>query len=198
MSPNPPNPEVDHCFRHAARWRAEARRLRRILLDCGLTEELKWRTPCYLHDGRNICIIQWMKDLLALLFFKGALLKDPDGVLERQGPNSRSGFRMRFTSVEDVRRMEGSVRASVREAIEVERAGLKVARAKAADLEYPEELVARFAEDPGFEAAFEGLTAGRRRGYVLHFSGAKQSNTQAARIERYRRKILAGKGFHDR
>ena len=198
MKPSSPNPDVDRSFREAERWRAEAHRLRQILLECGLAEELKWRSPCYVHDGGNICIIQRIKDFLALLFFKGALLNDPDGVLERQGPNSRSGFRVRFTSVEDVERMEGRVRALVGEAIEVERAGLKVGRAKAADLEYPAELVARFGEDPDFEAAFEGLTPGRRRGYVLHFSGAKRSRTRAARIERFRRKILDGKGFHDR
>ncbi|MDE3001563.1 MAG: DUF1801 domain-containing protein [Gemmatimonadota bacterium] len=189
-------PEVDEVFLNATRWLQEAEALRQILLDCDLTEALKWGKPCYAHDGKNICIIQSMKDFLALLFFKGALLKDPDGLLERQGPNSRSGFRMRFTSVQEVARMAKSIKAFVNEAIEVERAGLKVERATKFD--YPEELLDRFVDDPDFKTAFDRLTPGRQRGYVLHFSGARLSKTRAARIERYRRKILDGKGFHDR
>ncbi|WP_419941316.1 DUF1801 domain-containing protein [Candidatus Palauibacter sp.] len=118
------NPEVDKAFSNAMRWRQEADQLREILLECGLTEELKWGNPCYAHDGRNICIIQRMKNFLALMFFKGALLRDPNGVLERQGPNSRAGFRMRFTGVQDVARKAKSIRAYTREAIEVEQAGL--------------------------------------------------------------------------
>ncbi len=191
-----PNPEVDRSLSASSRWREETAALREVLLECGLAEELKWRKPCYAHGGKNICIIQPMKDFLALLFFKGALLSDPDGLLERQGPNSRSGFRMRFTSAGDVRRVADSIRAYVREAIEVEGAGLKVD--KAPELAYPDELTARFGADPDFRAAFERLTPGRRRFYLVHFSGAKRSTTRAARIERYREKILEGKGFHDR
>ena len=191
-----PNPEVDRWLAQAGRWRQETAALREILLECGLAEELKWRKPCYAHRGKNICIIQPMKDFLALLFFKGALLNDPAGLLERQGPNSRSGFRMRFGGIGDVAGVAESIRAYVREAIEVERAGLKVEAA--AELEYPEELAARFRADPDFGAAFERLTPGRRRFYVVHFSGAKQSKTRAARIERQRERILEGKGFHDR
>ncbi len=194
----PGNPQVDLSLDDSTRWRRETDALREILRKCGLTEELKWRRPCYAHGGRNICIIQDMKDFLALLFFKGALLKDPDGVLERQGPNSRSGFRMRFTSVEEVADMAETIRAYALEAIEVEKAGLKVEKARAADLVFPAELVARLDEDPGFKAAFHGLTPGRRRGYVLHFAGAKQATTRAARIERQRSRILDGKGLHDR
>ncbi len=187
---------VDAVILNAARWRQEVNQLREVLLECNLTEALKWGKPCYAHDGKNICIIQSMKDFLALLFFKGALLKDPHGLLQRQGPNSRSGFRMRFTSVEDVARMSKSIEAFVHEAIEVERAGLKVE--KATEFEYPEELLNRFDDDPDFVVAFRRLTPGRQRGYVLHFSGAKHSKTRAARIEKYRRKILEGRGFHDR
>ena len=190
------NPQVDKSFGNTERWWREADELREILLDCGLTEELKWGQPCYMHQGKNICIIQRMKDFLALLFFKGALLKDPDDVLERQGPNSRAGFRMRFTGVQDVVRTAGSIRAYIHEAIEVEKAGLKVE--KETDFAYPGELVDQLDADPDFKAAFDRLTPGRQRGYVLHFSGAKQSKTRAARVERYRRKILDGKGFHDR
>ena len=188
--------EVDKSFRSAKLWRAEADALRAALLDCGLAEELKWGKPCYSYDGKNIAIIQRMKDFLALMFFKGALLTDPDGVLERQGPNSRSGFRARFTSVKDVSRMKKSLKALVREAIDVEKKGLKVEKSN--DLDMPAELVDAFDQDPDFKAAFDALTPGRRRGYVLHFSEAKQAKTRAARIEKYRDKIFEGKGFHDR
>lgn len=190
------NPRIDRLLGHAEHWRDEAEALREILLDCGLTEELKWRSPCYAKGGKNVCIIQSMKDFLALLFFKGALLKDPDGLLERQGPFSNAGYRMRFTSVSDVVGAASSIRAYVREAIEVERAGRKVE--KGPDLDYPGELVAALAEDRELEAAFGRLTPGRQRGYVLHFSGAKQSKTRAARIRKCRPRILAGKGFQDR
>lgn len=190
------NPKLNKTFREARLWRQEASALREILLECKLTEELKWGKPCYTHDGNNICIIQRMKDFLALLFFKGALLKDSDKVLEVQGPNSRAGYRLRFASVEDVARMTKAVKASVRDAIAVEKAGLKVA--KVTELEYPAELLAKFDDDPAFKAAFSKLTPGRQRGYVLHFSAAKQSKTRARRIDRYRQNILDGKGFQER
>ena len=190
------NPEVERAIGGSSRWREEASTLREILLECGLTEELKWRKPCYVHEGKNICIIQEMKHFLTLLFFKGALLKDPDGLLERQGPHSRSGLRMRFTGVREVTEGAGSIRAYVREAIQIEEAGLEVE--KGTDPEYPEELVDRFDADPDFKTAFERLTPGRQRFYVIHFSSAKKSRTRAARIERYRQKILDGKGFNDR
>ena len=149
------------------------------------------RNPRYPRQGRSIHHV-----FLALLFFRGALLKDPEGLLERQGPHSRSGFRMRFTGVREVTEAAGSIRAYVREAIRVEEAGLAVE--KGTDVEYPDELVERFNADPDLKAAFERLTPGRRRFYLIHFSGAKKSRTRAARIERYRRKILDGKGFNDR
>jgi len=187
---------IDKLFDNVTQWREEADRLRAILLDCGLTEELKWGKPCYGYDGKNICIIQRMKGFLALLFFKGALLDDPDGLLEAQGPNSRVGYRMRFTDVREVANAAGPIKAYVRQAIEIENAGLTVD--KSPDLEYPEELIGRFEQDPDFKAAFDGLTLGRRRGYVLHFRDAKQSKTRAARIDKCRQRILAGKGLHDR
>jgi uncharacterized protein YdeI (YjbR/CyaY-like superfamily) len=190
------NPKVDKSFQTATLWRQEAQKLREILLECDLTEELKWGKPCYTHDGKNICIVQRMKDFLALLFFKGALLEDPDKVLEVQGPNSRSGYRMRFTSVQDVAKAAKTTKVYVREAIEIEKAGLEVG--KAADVDYPKELLAKFVEDPELEAAFDRLTPGRKRGYAMHFSDAKQAKTRAARIEKYRRHIVAGKGVHDR
>ena len=189
------NSKLEEAFAGARLWRQEAIELRRILAETGLTEELKWGKPCYTYDGKNICIIQRMNSFLALLFFKGTLLKDPDNVLEVQGANSRSGYRMRFTSVKDVAKMAKSVKAYVGEAIEVEKAGLKVE--KASRLDYPEELVDKFAEDSELRAAFDKLTPGRKRGYALYFSDAKQSKTRVARIERCRSKILAGKGFQE-
>ena len=190
------NPSLDKSFNEAKLWRLEANALREVLLQCGMTEELKWGKPCYAHDGRNICIIQRMKGFLALLFFKGALLNDPDDILEVQGPNSRSGYRICFTGVEDVVRREESIKSCVREAIEIEKAGLKVGIAK--EINYPAELVDMFAGEPDFKAAFEDLTPGRRRGYVLHFADAKQSKTRMARIEKCRSKIFERKGFLER
>ena len=190
------NPELDSEFVNADRWGHEASLLREILLDCELTEELKWRKPCYVHEGKNICIIQRMKGFLALMFFKGALLTDPDGVLEAQGPNSRSGYRMCFTSTAEVDRKARSIKACVRDAIEVEKSGKKVMAST--QVEHPEELLEKFRDDPDFRDAFEQLTPGRQRGYVLHFTSAKQSETRFARIERCRPKIFAGKGYLER
>jgi len=190
------NPDLDPSFTEADLWRHEAEALREVLLGCGLTEERKWRKPCYTNEGRNICIIQRMKGFLALLFFEDARLDDPDGALEPQGPNSRTGFRLRFTSVEDVTRMTVSINALVRQAIALEKAEKKPA--KQDDLDYPEELIARLDEDPELATAFAALTPGRQRGYVLHVSGAKQAKTRAARIEKHRQRILDGKGIHDR
>jgi len=188
--------KLDRQFSEAKLWREEALALRAVLLDCGLTEAMKWGKPCYGQDGANIAIIQRMKGFLALLFFKGALLDDPDGILAPQGPNSRSGYRAVFTSVQDVERMAPSIRACVQQALEVERKGLKVETSTEIDL--PEELVFACDEDPDFRAAFEALTPGRQRGYALYFSDAKQSETRTSRIEKYRQKIFDGKGFHDR
>ena len=192
----PRNPKLDPLFDRAKLWKDEAAALREILLGCGLTEALKWRSPCYVHEGKNVCIVQRMKDFLSLLFFGGGLLKDPDHLLEPQGPGSRVGYRMRFTSVRDVERAAGSIAAYIEEAIGIAESGRRVEMP--AEVELPEELTARFADDPEYEAAFERLTPGRKRGYALHFAAAKQSKTRAARIERFRPKILAGKGYLDR
>jgi uncharacterized protein YdeI (YjbR/CyaY-like superfamily) len=192
----PKNPEIDRMFREAELWRREANALRNVLRDSDLAEELKWGKPCYTHDGRNICIMQRMKGFLALLFFKGALLSNPDGVLEAQGPNSRAACRIRFTSVQDVASLKNTVLGWIREAIELEKAGAKLE--PAADLKYPDELIDKFRTDAALKAAFEKLTPGRRRGYVLYFSGARQSQTRERRIEKYRNNILDGKGIHER
>lgn len=190
------NTELDGIFNDARRWQAEATCLRQILLQAGLSEELKWGKPCYAHAGKNICIIQRMNDFLALLFFKGGLLKNPDGILEVQGPNSRAGYRVRFTCVQDVVKRQSSINGCIREAIAVEEAGLKMEKAKA--LDYPDELAEKFQENPELKAAFEGLTPGRRRGYVMHFSNARQSSTRTARIEKCLPGIMNGKGLQDR
>ena len=190
------DPRVDSYLACAKRWRPESERLREILLSCGLNEALKWGKPCYAHGGGNIAILQSMKDFLALMFFKGALLRDADGALEEQGPNSRSARRLRFVSLERVAAMEKTVRALVGEAIEVERAGLSVP--KPTELKLGGELRARLEGDPPLRAAFAALTPGRQREYNLYFSGAKQPETRANRVEKYVSNILAGKGFRDR
>lgn len=190
------SPYVDAYLRGSERWPQEIAALRPILLGCGLTEGLKWRKPCYSHEGRNIVIAQEMKDFLALMFFKGALLKDPKGVLEEQGPNSRSARRMCFTSVDDVTGMADIIQAYVAEAIDVESAGLAVGAPP--ELVLVGELRERLADDPALAAAFEALTPGRQREYNLHISDAKQSSTRAARVAKHAGRILAGKGLRDR
>ena len=177
-------------------WPDEMIALRPILLACGLTEEFKWRKPCYSHGGKTIVIVQEMKDFLALMFFKGALLKDPAGVLEDQGPNSRSARRIRFASVEDVLRLGDTVKTYVDEAIAVAVAGLDVGPAP--ELVLVEELQNRLDGDPALDAAFAALTPGRQREYNLYFAGAKQAKTRTARVDKYAPKILDGEGLRDR
>ena len=190
------NPKVDAYIERSEMWPEEMTRLRQVLLRCELTEDIKWGKPCYSHDGKNIVIMQEMKEFLALLFFKGALLKDPEGVLQEQGPNSRSALRVQFTSVEDVARLAKTVKAFVAEAVDVEAAGLNVGPAP--EVVFVAELQHRLDNDKGFRSAFEALTPGRQREYNLHFSDAKQAKTREARVEKYAQKILDGKGVRDR
>lgn len=190
------NPEVDAYLERSELWPREIAHLRPILLGCGLTEEIKWGKPCYSHEGKNIVILQEMKDMLSLMLFKGALLEDPDRVLQEQGPNSRLARRIEFTSVDDVARLASTLEAYVDEAIAVEEAGLEADPPPA--LVLAEELRGRLAEDPAFKAAFESLMPGRQREYNLYFSGAKQAATRQARIDRYTGKIMDGKGLRDR
>lgn len=190
------NREVDQYVARSTKWPEEIAALRPILRDCGLVEDIKWRKPCYSHDGSNILILQEMKDVLAVMFFKGALLSDPAGVLQSQGPNSRSARRLCITSVEDVSRLADTVGAYVAEAVAIEDAGLEVGPAP--ELELVEELQVRLDADADLRAAFEALTPGRRREYHLHISGAKQATTRTSRVEKCVPKILAGKGFRDR
>lgn len=189
---------VDAYAAGLGRWHDEFAALRTILLDSELTEAFKWYKPCYTHAGKNIVIFQPFNELCALLFFKGALLDDPQGLLREQGENSRSSLRLEFRSVADVTRMETALRDLVADAIRVQRAGLRVDKpAPPSDRDYPAELTALMAADPTFRDAFERLTPGRQRGYLLHFSGAKQSATRTARIERLRDRIMEGFGMHD-
>jgi uncharacterized protein YdeI (YjbR/CyaY-like superfamily) len=188
--------DVDAYLACSEQWPEEVAALRGILLGCGLGEVIKWGKPCYTDDGRNIVIVQEFKDFVALMFFKGALLDDPDGVLEAQGPNSRSARRMEFTSVDDVTRSVGTIQAYVAQAVEVERSGAEVGPPP--ELELVEELRRRLDEDPALEEAFESLTPGRQREYNLQVSGVKQSQTRAARVEKFVPRILQGKGLRDR
>lgn len=190
------NPDVDAYIARSDRWPEEISALRPVLLDRGLVEEVKWGKPCYSRDGRNIAIVQEMKDFLALMFFKGALLADPDGVLREQGPNSRSAKRIAFTSVDDVERLADTVGRYVDEAVDVEDAGLTVEPAPEPEL--APELQERLEADPDLLAAFEALTPGRRREYNLHVSDAKQPTTRASRVDKVAPRILAGKGLRDR
>jgi uncharacterized protein YdeI (YjbR/CyaY-like superfamily) len=190
------NPKVDTFLENAGKWREEMEKLRSIALDCGLGEELKWRKPCYTFGQGNVAIIQPFKEKCAFMFFKGALLEDADGLLERPGENSHAARRMMFSSVGEVIEMEDRLRAFIADAIEVEKAGLQV-EAKKSPEPLPEELDAMFAEVSGLKKAFEALTPGRQRAYVLQFSGAKQSKTRRSRIERCVPRILAGKGLRD-
>lgn len=187
---------VDEYLECSEQWPKEVAALREVLLGCGLTETIKWGKPCYVHEGRNIVLVQEFKDFLALMFFKGALLNDPDGVLEAQGPNSRSARRMCFTSVDDVTASAGTIEAYVVEAIDVEESGAEVDPPPEPEL--AEELQARLDQDPVLRKAFESLTPGRQRGYNLYIAGAKQSKTRAARVEKHVPRILEGKGLHDR
>jgi uncharacterized protein YdeI (YjbR/CyaY-like superfamily) len=190
------NPKVDAYIARSRQWPEEMTELRTVLLGSGLTEELKWGKPCYVHEGRNIAIVQEMKDFLALMFFKGALLHDAAGVLEDQGPNSRSARRIRFTSLDDVTRLASVVRGLVAEAIHVEEAGLEAGPPP--ELVLVAELRDRLDRDPALEAAFAALTPGRQREYNLYFSGAKQAATRAARVEKHVQQIMEGKGLRDR
>lgn len=189
------NQKVDAYIKRSTKWPEEMRALRSILRGCGLTEELKWGKPCYSHAGSNIVILQEMKGFLSLMFFKGALLSDPQHVLVAQGPNSRSARRMEFTTVADVTRLSKVVSAYVKNALRVEADGLQLGPKP--QLILVEELQQRLAQDPRLKTAFEALTPGRQREYNLHVAAAKRSSTRVARIDTCASKILDGKGFRD-
>ena len=191
------NSDVESFVRNAKLWKDEITKLRSVLLTTDLTEEFKWRLPCYSHDEKNIVIIQPFKACLGLMFFKGALLKDVKGVLKLNGPNSQSSRRLEFQSVADVTKLSATIKSYVKEAIKAEDAGLKVTTKRPA-MTMPAELKAAFSKKPKLEESFRALTPGRQRAYLLHFSSAKQSATRAARIEKCAPRILKGKGLTDR
>lgn len=190
------NPKVDAYIGRSEKWPELLMAIRPVLLGSGLDEDIKWGKPCYSHGGQNILILQEMKGFLAVMFFKGALLADPEGVLEQQGPNSHSALRMCFTTREDVVRLVDTLKSYVEEAIAVEQAGLQVGPAP--EVVFVDELQDRLDDDVTFRQAFEALTPGRRREYNMHLSSAKQAKTRLARLEKCVLKILEGKGFRDR
>jgi uncharacterized protein YdeI (YjbR/CyaY-like superfamily) len=191
------NPKVDWYFVKNVEWEKEIRKLREILLYCQLTEELKWGCPCYALKGSNIVLIHVFKDYCALLFFKGALLKDDNGILVQQTKNVQAARQIRFTSLKEIVKLERVVKNYVHEAIGLEKAGTKVTLKKTAEFDMPEEFRNKLKEIPALKKAFAALTPGRQRGYLLHFSSAKQAKTREARIGKNVERILEGKGLDD-
>lgn len=191
------NTKIDPYFNKLKKWKEEFGLLREIALDCGLTEDFKWMHPCYTIDGKNIVLIHGFKDYCALLFHKGALLKDPHGILIQQTENVQAARQIRFTNAQDIDEMQLLVRAYITEAIEVEKAGLQVNFKKNTDYTIPVELENKFEEMPNLKEAFEALTPGRQRAYILHFSAPKQAKTRESRVEKYITHILNGKGLND-
>ena len=191
------NPKVDFYFSKAQKWQEELKKLRMILLDCGLTEELKWRSPCYTSQKSNIVIIQGFKEYCALMFFKGALLSDPNGILKKPGENAQAARQIRFTNVREIVEMETILKAYIYEAIEVEKSGLKVNFKKTTEFIIPEEFQNKLVEIPALKTAFDALTPGRQRAYILYFSAPKQSKTRESRVEKCMQQILKGKGLKD-
>jgi len=191
------NPNVDFYFNKAGTWQKEIEKLRSIALDCGLNEELKWGCPCYTFQKSNIVLIHVFKEYCAFLFFKGALLEDSQGILIQQTENVQAARQVRFTDIKEINSLEAALKTYIYEAIEVEKSGLKVALKKTGEYEIPEEFQTRLDKNLALKTAFESLTPGRQRGYLLHFSQPKQAKTRAARIEKNLPKILDGKGLED-
>ncbi|HVX25575.1 MAG TPA: DUF1801 domain-containing protein [Parafilimonas sp.] len=194
---NNTNPKVDWFFDKAEKWKKEFEKLRMIILDCGLDEELKWGQACYTFEGKNIVLIHGFKEYCALLFFKGALLNDPENILIQQTENVQSPRQVRFTNLKEIVNMDKVLKSYIYEAIEVERAGLKVKLKETADYKMPAELQTILNKNKAFKKAFDALTPGRQRGYIFYFSQPKQSKTREARIEKYTQQILDGKGLND-
>jgi uncharacterized protein YdeI (YjbR/CyaY-like superfamily) len=194
---NKTNPKVDFYFNEASRWQEEFKKLRTIILACGLAEELKWGVPCYTFQKSNIVLIHGFKEYCAILFVKGALLKDAKGILIQQTENVQAGRQIRFTNVREIAKLESTLKAYVQEAIEVEKAGLKVNYKKTSEFIFPEEFISRLEDVPGLQDAFDALTPGRQRAYIFYFSQPKQSKTREARIEKCLPQILSGKGLND-
>jgi uncharacterized protein YdeI (YjbR/CyaY-like superfamily) len=191
------NPKVDEFINRAEKWPEEFKKLRAIVLDCQLSEEFKWGVPCYTFNNNNIVLIHGFKDYCAILFVKGALLKDPYGILIQQTENVQSARQVRFTNAKEIAEVEAILKAYIQEAVDVEKAGLKVNYKKAAEFPIADEFQKKLDEIPGLDEAFYALTPGRQRAYLLYFSDPKQSKTREARVEKYIPQILVGKGLND-
>ncbi len=191
------NPKVDFFFNKPGQWQEEYQKLRSIILNCGLSEELKWGVPCYTYNGCNVVLMHGFKKYCALLFHKGVLLKDTEDILIQQTENVQAARQLRFTKLKEILELEPVIKAYIHEAIEVEKTGLKVALKKTGEFHMPEEFQTALDEDPALKDAFKALTPGRQRGYLLYFSGAKQSKTRVSRIGKAIPDILAGKGLND-
>lgn len=192
------NPKVDFYFSKATKWQEELEKLRTLILDCGLTEELKWGVPCYTFQKGNVVLIHVFKEYCAMLFFKGALIKDTNGILVQQTDNVQAARQIRFTNIREIVELESVLKAYIFEAIEVEKAGLKVELKKTTEFAIPEEFQTKLDENAALKAAFEALTPGRQRGYILHFAQPKQAKTRESRVEKCIPQILNGKGLDDR
>ena len=191
------NPKVKAFIDRANQWQDEYRKLREIVLDCGLVEDFKWRVPCYTRDDKNVVMIHGFKEYCALLFPKGALLKDTERILIQQTENVQAARQIRFTGLDEIEELEPILKGYIREAIEIETAGLEVEYKKTSEFNMPEEFQQKLDQDPALKTAFEALTPGRQRGYLLYFSAPKQSKTRMDRIEKFEEKILTGKGLND-
>ena len=207
MNPNVDQYLVEGCMRckyggtpdcKVNTWREHLKLLRNIVIDCGLTEDFKWKQPCYTYNDRNVLLVTAFKEFATISFFKGALLSDSQGLMAAPGDNSQAYRQLRFTSIDQILELEAEIRAYIFEAIEIEKAGLKINFAQKEELVYPEELTEILNKDARLKEAFENLTPGRQRGYILFFSAAKQSQTRKTRIEKYIPNILMGKGMQDR
>lgn len=197
MTTHNTNPKVDAYLSKIKTWKEESVKLREIILDCDLTEDYKWMHPCYTVNGKNVVLIHGFKEYCAIMFLKGSLLKDPHGILIQQTNNVQGGRQIRFTNLEQIIEQEEILKAYIREAIEVEQAGLKIEKKEVEQFAVPEELQQQFDANPAFQAAFEALTPGRQRAYLYHFSQPKQSKTKTSRIEKCMQPIMEGKGLND-
>ncbi len=191
------NPKADFYFQNSKRWQSEMQKMRLIALDCKLTEDLKWGCPCYTINNSNVVLIHEFKDYCAFLFFKGALMKDPKGILIQQSKNVQAARQIRFTGVSEITKLQTVLKSYIKQAIEIEKSGLKVEMKKTTEFEMPEEFKKELTKNKKLKSAFESLTPGRQRAYLLFFSSAKQSATRQARIEKHIPDILKGKGLND-
>ena len=191
------NPKVDAFLARAGKWNEELHQLRALVLECDVTEELKWGQPCYTHQGRNVLLIHGFKEYCALLFFNGALMKDPKGILIQQTANVQAGRQIRFINLQEIVKQKATLKSYIRDAIAVEKSGVKLEYKKTEEFNVPEEFQSRLDAMPKLKTAFESLTPGRQRAYILHFSSAKQSKTRESRVEKCMPDILAGKGLND-